>query len=238
MEINIYKQNNFPVIFDTLKVKRDWMENTFDRHAYQCFPLSLANTIGWTFYYPEEIKFIWNGKDPNSVANDLKIISGERFVHANRANGTISFNTGLTFKSEKNISLLIMPVPNQFIDGVSPFTCLISTSVQRSELPYAWKITSSNKEIVIPAKTPIASIIPISLKEIQDFEFKLYEANFSNEYNQSLSSYGAKSAEITSLGKWTNFYRNATDENNNKIGEHELKSLKLKIKDNITKNEQ
>ncbi|NBP55380.1 hypothetical protein EBU71_02365 [bacterium] len=231
MKINVYQEKNYPVTFDTLKVNRVWMDNTFDRHAYHCFPLSLSNLLGWTFYYPEDIVFRWNGKDPNSLSEDLKIISGERFVHPNRANGTISFNTGLTVQSEQNISILIMPVPNQFIDGVQCFTSIISTSVLRAELPCAWKVTKSNEEIVIPANTPIASIVPISLKKIEEFDFNIYDANFSKDYIDSLSSYGKASEEITKNGNWTGFYRNATDENSNIIGKHELKTLRLKIND-------
>lgn len=228
MNVDVYQEKNYPVIFDTLKVNRPWMDETSERHAYHCFPLSLSNCLGWTFYYPEDISFIWNGEDPNSTAQDLKIISGERFVHPNRANGTISFNTGLTFKTEQNLSLLIMPVPNQFIDGVQCFTSIISTSVLHTELPCAWKITKNNSIITIPAKTPIASIIPISLKNIEEFEFNLQDANFPNDY---YGNYGRISEEIVKSGSWTGFYRNATDEYNRPVGEHEKKTIRLKVND-------
>jgi hypothetical protein len=44
----------------------------------------------------------------------------------------------------------------------------------------------------------------------------------NNEYSKAVQ-------EITSSGSWTNFYRNATDHKGNKIGDHELKSLKLRV---------
>lgn len=207
------------------------MDNTFDKHAYRCFPVSIANTLGWTFSYPEDISFIWDG-DASSTDGHVKILSGHDYVFTGRSNATISFNSSLTFRTEENVSLLMMPVPNQFIDGVQGFTTMISTSVLEPPIPYAWKITKANEIITIPANTPIVSIIPIGLSEIQDTEVNLYTENFENEYYQKISEYGRVSAEITKNGTWTNFYRDAVDHNGNKQGSHEVKSLKLKVNDN------
>jgi hypothetical protein len=41
--------------------------------------------------------------------------------------------------------------------------------------------------------------------------------------------YSKKAKEISQSGAWTHFYRNATDHLGNKIGRHEVKSLKLKV---------
>ena len=32
---------------EPLSVKRDWMDATPEKHAYHCFPVTVANTIGW-----------------------------------------------------------------------------------------------------------------------------------------------------------------------------------------------
>lgn len=230
MKLDVYKKKFYDVDFYPISVKRDWMDATFEKHAYRCFPVSLANTLGWTFSFPEDISFIWDG-NPGSEDGHVKIISGERYVFTNRANATISFNSGLTFKSEDNVSLLLMPVPNQFIDGVQGFTNIISTSVLEAPLPYAWKITKANEIITIPANTPIVSVIPIRLKDIQETEVNLYNEEFEESFYQKMSDYGRISGEITSTGNWTDFYRNATNHLGEKIGEHELKTLKLKVND-------
>lgn len=230
MEISVYQEKNARVDFYPLSVKRDWMDNTFDKHAYRCFPVSLANTLGWTFSYPDDISFIWDG-DASSSEGHVKVLSGHDHVFTARSNATISFNSSLKFRTEENISLLMMPVPNQFIDGVHGFTTIISTSVLEPPIPYAWKITKANEVITIPANTPIVSIIPIGLTDIQNTDVKLYDANFSDDHYRKLSEYGRVSGEITKTGVWTNFYRDAVDHNGNKQGSHELKSLKLKVTD-------
>lgn len=230
MKIDVYKKRFYDVDFYPISVKRDWMDSTFEKHAYRCFPVSLANTLGWTFSFPEDISFIWDG-DPGSADGHVKVISGDRYVFTNRANATISFSSGLTFRSDSNVSLLLMPVPNQFIDGVHGFTNIISTSVLEAPLPYAWKITKANEVITIPANTPIVSIIPISLKDVQETEVNLYNEDFEDSFYQKMSDYGRISGEITSTGNWTDFYRNATNHLGEKVGEHELKTLKLKVND-------
>lgn len=206
------------------------MDITFEKHAYRCLPVSLANTLGWTFSYPVDISFIWDG-DPGSEDGHVKVLSGHEHVFTNRSNGTISFNSEITFRTEENVSLLVMPVPNQFIEGVHGFTTILSTSVLEPAIPYAWKITKANEVITIPANTPIASIIPISLKDIQNTEISLHTEDFGPEYYAKLSEYGRVSGEMTRHGTWTNFYRDAVDHKGNKQGEHELKSLKLKVTD-------
>ena len=65
------------------------------------------------------------------------------------------------------------------------------------------------------------------IKRITEIKFesiaKMDKPKFNNnEYSKAVQ-------EITSSGSWTNFYRNATDHKGNKIGDHELKSLKLRV---------
>jgi hypothetical protein len=204
------------------------MDDTYDKHAYRCFPVSLANQAGWFFSFSEDIEFIWDGiTDTNS--NHITILKGEKFLSTNRANATLSFDTGLTIETKKNLSLLIMPVPNQFIDGISCYTTIISTSVLKAPLPAAWRITKSNEVIKIPSGTPIAAILPISIKDIETHQVNLLNY-FNPELDAFLSEYGSASAEISKNNKWTDFYRNAVDHKGNKIGEHQVKKIDLYIK--------
>lgn len=221
---------------DQLPLHRDWMDTTFDRHAYQCFPVSLSNRLGWGISYPEDITFIWDGIS-DSTSDHVKVLSGSKYVHANRGNRTISFYTDLIFvgENQKNLSLLTMPVPNQFIRGAQCMTTLISTSVLVGDLPIAWMITEPNIEITIPANTPVASVLPISLLDVQSYELEVrngrpeYE---DNEWNQRMRDRGQASQEKNSRGEWTHFYRDAVDHTGNVVGEHEAKKIIMKVTNN------
>ena len=214
-----------------LSVKRDWMDNTFDKHAYNCFPLTLTNGLGWGVSFPGDIVFKWDGIN-ESNGGHVKLIEGHDFAYTERENASISFKTGLMFVTEDNFSIMSMPIPNMFIDGIIPFTTIISTGFFKGEFPCAARVTKANEEIVIKANTPVISIIPISLSYLQNSKINIYNSNkipknfFSNsdEYSQSLSNLNQK-------GIWSNFYRNATDHLGNKIGNHEVKAIRLETKE-------
>lgn len=210
------------------------MDLTFDRHAYHCFPVSLSNRLGWGISYPEDIVFIWDGIN-DSTGDHVKILSGEKYAYSGRGNRTISFNTDLTFVTEKNdtLSLLTMPVPNQFIHGAQCMTTVISPSALSGELPIAWMITEPNIEITIPAGTPVASVLPISLSRIQDYPITVkggrpeYE---DDSWSQRMRDRGDKSQELNMAGTWTHFYRDAVDHNGEKLGSHEVKKIIMEVK--------
>lgn len=231
----VYTSGKYSSI-DQLPMHRDWMDITFDRHAYQCFPVSLSNRLGWGISYPEDIAFVWDGIN-DSTADHVKILSGEKYVHPNRGNRTISFYTDLTFVGEggKTLSLLTMPVPNQFIRGAQCMSTVISSSVLASDLPIAWMITEPNIEIIIPAGTPVAAILPLSLTDIQSYELEIRNGRPDYEdsnWNNRMRERGEASQKLNSKGEWTHFYRDAVDHNGDSIGYHEAKKIIMKVTNN------
>jgi hypothetical protein len=208
------------------------MEQTAQRHAYTCFPVTLTNSMGWSLSFPEDIVFVWNGKSDSSP-DHVKILKGEKYCYTERANGTISFKTGITFKTEEDVSLLGMPAPNYFFDGAYPFTTVISTSWYTAEFPVAWKITKPYSTITIPAGYPVISIIPISLGKLQNSEIivkpiqDMPKSEFADKYSET--EHIKFVSNLAKENKWTNFYRDAVDYLGNSLGKHEVKSLKLKV---------
>ncbi len=231
-DIAVYRLGSSSANIDQLPLKRDWMDLTFDRHAYQCFPVSLANRLGWYVSFPEDISFIWDGIN-DSTSGHVSILSGEKYVHPNRGNRTISFNTGIYFSSKKNVSLLTMPVPNQFIEGTQCFTTLLSTSVLENDFPIAWIVNKPNEVITIPANTPIAAILPISLNDVQSYSLNVIdgipELWKSSEWSKRMSDRAKASEAKNSVGDWTHYYRDAVDHNGDIVGEHEAKKIIMKV---------
>lgn len=231
MQIKAYKNPSTRVIIEQTKVKREWMDNTAAAHAYKCFPVTLANTIGWSISFMDDIEFIWDGI---SEAEDshVKILSDPGNVcSTSRANATISFYTGIFFETDENTTMLQIVPPNYFIDGATPFTSLMSTSFYTEAIPVAWKITRPNTVIKIPAGTPVATFIPISLKKLNETELNIEDMVFTEEFYRVRSERSIVWAEKSKEG-FTNFYRDAVEYDGTKLGEHEVKSIRLKINDN------
>lgn len=228
--LTAYKTNPNSFIIEPLSVKRDWMDNTPDKHAYHCFPVTTANTVGWTLAAPEDISFIWNGVTDTS-SDTVKIISGEKYCYTGRGQGSVSFLTGLILRSEKNISVLSITPQNYFYEDFEVMSSLISTSFLNVDFPLAIKCKIPNKEIIIKAGTPIATILPISLTSLKEESIEIKQFNPEPDYYAKQKSYGEASQVLNQSGQWTNWYRDAVDENGNSIGEHEVKALKLKVID-------
>lgn len=229
MEIRVNPTMPYHADIDQLPIKRDWMDNTFDRHAYHCFPMSLANRLGWAISFPEDIEFIYDGGlDAN--AERVKILKGHKYAHVNRANHTISFETNLKFDADDNVSLLTMPVPNQFIDGVQCITTIISTSVLPGSLPIAWMITKPNHKFLIPAGTPVAAVMPVSLTDIQSHELIVSNKLAHSDFPDFMKERGDAAEKLNSVGNWSHFYRDAVDHNGNPFGKHETKKIIMPIK--------
>lgn len=225
--VDVYKVNNITANIEQLPIKRNWMDDTFDKHAYNCFPLTLTNGMGWGLSFPGDIVFKWDGIN-QSNGGHVKLIEGHDFAYTERENASISFKTGLMFITNENTSMLAMPVPNMFTEGIIPFTTLISTGFFRGEFPCAARVIEPNKEIILKANTPIIAIMPISISHLQNSIMNIFNRNkipsdsFKNtfEYSKALS-------ELNQKGQWGNFYRNATDHLGNKIGSHEEKVIRL-----------
>jgi hypothetical protein len=224
-KIKAFKRDGFANL-SPLSIKREWMDKTWNAHAYHCFPVGLTNQLGWGISFPEDITFIWDGIN-DSTPDHVKVLAGEKYVSTGRANATISFNTGISFETNDNVSLLSMPVPNYPRDGVTPFSTIMSTSFYNEDLPCAWMITRSNIEITINANTPIIAILPINLEELQGSEIQILSMNQKKAQQTDMAEYSNKIYEINKTGKWTDFYRNAVNHKGDKIGQHQVKSIKL-----------
>lgn len=217
-----------------LSAKRDWMDETPDQHAYRCFPVSLVNTLGWVFSAKQDLRFKWNGI-VDTTPNNVEILEGSEMCHTNRGQASVSINTGYVISSDQNISVLTTNPHNYFNDDFQVISSVMTTSFYNSMFPLAIKLMRPNKEIFIPAGTPLATIIPISLSSLKDESIDIEDFNPSQEYYESIKSYGDAVQEINKSGKWADFYRNAVNENGESTGSHEVKSLKLKVNDNTRK---
>jgi hypothetical protein len=110
---------------------------------------------------------------------------------------------------------------------------LISTSFYDNDYPLAIKARVPNKEIIIKAGQPIATIIPISLTSLDNTCIEMYEySDPDNARQKAHQSYGEASQEVNKSGKWTDWYRDAINEKGESLGQHETKVLRLSVKDN------
>ena len=231
LNISVEKINGSHFTISPMSIKRDWMDATSENHAYRCFPVTQSNVVGWSLSCLKDIEFIWDGVN-DQTPNRVQIFSPEG-AYAGRGQSSISLDTGLVFRTDSDVSIFTINPVNYFNNEFETMSSVISTSFYDNPLPLAIKAKIANKRVVIKAGTPVATIIPISLSnlngttieivEYQDLDKKRLDANIQ---------YGAAAQIINSAGKWTDWYRDAINEKGESIGSHEIKSLRLNVQDN------
>jgi hypothetical protein len=230
---NISVEKTQGALFDIqpMSIKRDWMDVTSEGHAYRCFPVTQSNVIGWSLSCVEDIEFIWDGV--NDQTPDHIEIFRPIGAYSGRGQSSISLNTGLVFRTNKDVSIFTINPVNYFNNEFETMSSLISTSFYDNPLPLAIKAKIANKRVVIKAGTPVATIIPISLSNLNgtNIEIIKYQDNDRTRFDANIA-YGAAAQEINKVGKWTDWYRDAVNEKQEIQGSHEVKILKLGVIDN------
>lgn len=232
--LNIKVEKSQDSLFNILpmSIKRDWMDATSEGHAYRCFPVTQANVIGWSLSCKDDISFKWNGIN-DQTADTVEILSPVG-AYSGRGQSSISLHTGLHLRTDENVSILTINPVNYFSNEFETMSSLMTTSFYDNPLPLALKAKLSNKNIIIKAGTPVATIIPISLTNLNGtvIEINAYE-DPERKRQDANQSYGKASQVVNSSGEWTDWYRNAINEKNESLGSHEVKILKLGVKNNI-----
>lgn len=229
--LRAYKRHDDAFIIEPLKVQRDWMDDTPGKHAYHCYPVTTANTVGWTISVPYDISFIWDGINDTS-GDHIEVISGKEHTYTGRGQSSVSINSGIILESDQDISVLTITPQNYFYQDFEVISSLISTSFLKTEFPLAIKARTANRLITIKAGQPIATIIPISLTRLKGESVEILDFQESEEYNTRIKSYGDAAQVINKSGKWTDWYRDAINEKGESVGSHEVKALKLNVINN------
>jgi hypothetical protein len=231
---NISVEKMHGALFDIapMSIKRDWMDATSEGHAYRCFPVTQSNVVGWSLSCAQDIEFVWDGTN-DQTPDHIEIISAPEGSYSGRGQSSISFNTGLVFRTDQDVSLFTINPVNYFNEDFETMSNLISTSFYDNPLPLAIKAKSANKNVTIKAGTPVATIIPISLSSLNNTSIELldYKDEDRKRINANIS-YGEAAQVVNSSGQWTDWYRDAINENGDTVGSHEVKVLRLSVSDN------
>jgi hypothetical protein len=235
--ISVEKMNGALFDIAPMSIKRGWMDDTSEGHAYRCFPVTQSNVVGWSLFCKEDIEFLWDGVN-DQTPNHIEIISAPEGSYGGRGQSSISFNTGLIFRTDPDVSLFTISPVNYFSNDFETMSNLISTSFYDNPLPLAIKARKQNSVVSIKAGTPIATIIPISLSSLNNTAISIvdYRDDDRKRINANIS-YGEAAQVVNSSGQWTDWYRDAVDQNGESLGSHEVKVLRLSVVDN-TQNKQ
>ena len=234
IEISVEKMHGSIFEIAPMSVKRNWMDETSERHAYRCFPVTQANMVGWSLSCIKDIIFTWDGIN-DQTPDHVKIASPDG-SYAGRGQSSVSLNTGLVFRTSKDVSIWTINPVNYFSKDFETMSNLISTSFYDSPLPLAIRAKRANVETRIEAGTPVATIVPISLTNLNNSSINIVDYSDPNNLrNQAIIDYGNAAQKVNSKGEFTDWYRDAVNEKGESLGAHETKAIRLHVTDSTKK---
>ena len=201
------------------RIKREWMDNTYNKHAYQCLPMTYANVYGWELILPQDVVAQWDGG--NTVP---KILEGAEYKGRQIAYGGIigmvSFSTGWAFGTDDGYETFIGGSPNYMVNGASPLSAIIPSSWWPDEFQMNWMINKIGEPIVFEAGMPFMFFNIFDSTVTNDVEFKVENLWDKPELMNSRQKYGDMKMKNNQENPWTwtKGIRTGLDADGNAIG--------------------
>lgn len=234
-DIILYRINKGVPIFIRQGVReRKWMDETKDKYAYRCLPLTIANQHGYEISAAKSIKMIWNGG--NSV-NDIYIETGlpNGTVSSHFGHGIVTFHPNLLMRTPKNVNLYVSGVPNMPKRGISPLTGIVETDWNPATFTMNWQITEPYKEIEFEAFEPFCFFYPIQRGYAEQFraivrpiEGDQEEYNKYHEWSNSRNVFNKGTANTATSDGWQKNYFQGTYLDGSKCPIDHQTKIKLK----------
>lgn len=218
-KITLTKTHQNPPEIRQSRLKRNWMDETYKKHAYKCMPMSAANVNGWELVLQQDVVVEWDGTNIPPKVLEGEFLNGRAVVIPSII-GIISFATGWAINTENGYDTWVTGSPNYFVDGAVPLSATIPSYWWPDEFNMNWKITKINEPVVFKAGEPFMffNIYPNNL--LTNVEFEIENLWEKTELMKSRQSYGDAKMKKVQEEPWTwmNGIRTGLDENGNRIG--------------------
>lgn len=168
--------------------ERQWMEDSQDKYAYRCLPLTIANQNGFEVCTSERIKITWNG---GSHADDVVVEGGGGVCVSHFGCGTVTFHPGFLARTPENVNLHISGPPNEPKRGISPLTGIVETDWNPATFTMNWMMTEPNYEVVFESFEPFMFFYPI-------------ERSYNEGFQAVVRALEANEEELKNYEQWSN----------------------------------
>jgi len=164
MKLDCFVKDGASLDIRPASAEREWMDNTPNKHAYRCLPLSIANSHGWVIHCPKGFTARWRGGPLTTDLDftyDTPPLDHPPVVSA-FGSGIITFHVPALFRTPPGINLWVMGPPNCIRDGVQPLAGVIETDwLTEQGFTMNWKITRPYHDITFEQGDPFCFLFPI-----------------------------------------------------------------------------
>jgi hypothetical protein len=218
-KVTITKTHQSPPEIRQSRLKRDWMDETYNKHAYKCMPMAAANVNGWELVLQQDVVVQWDGGNTPPVVLEGEFLNGRPVVISSII-GIISFATGWAINTEEGYDTWVTGSPNYFVDGAVPLSATIPSHWWPDEFNMNWKITKIGEPVIFKAGEPFMFFNIYQNDLLKNVDFEIQNLWDKPDLMKSRQSYGDAKMQKVKNQPWTwmNGIRTGLDEKGNKIG--------------------
>ncbi len=148
--------------------RRGWMDRSYNRFAYRCLPLVVANQMGWLVRNPVTFHVLWNG---GADRTDIELMfpenqrgwadwPAESIAESHFGEGVITFQLPFLFRTSEGYNLWVKGPANAPKDGAQALEGVVETDWSHAPFTMNWKITRPYHTITFLEGEPICQIVP------------------------------------------------------------------------------
>lgn len=226
--ITLTKTHQNPPQIVQSRLKREWMDNTYKKHAYQCLPVTTANVNGWELLLPQDVVVQWDGGNSLPTVLEGQFYKDRQLAYGGII-GMISFSVGWAFGTEDGYETWISGSPNYIIDGAYPLSAIIPSSWWPDEFQMNWMITKVGEPVTFKAGTPFMFFNIFKSDVLENVQFKIENLWDKPDLMKARQSYGEEKMRKNREEPWTwmKGIRTGLNEKGEKIGPSHSGLIKL-----------
>lgn len=174
MKLTAFKLVPRPPAIRPAAASREWMEQTGERFAYRCLPLTTANCHGWEILCPTSFEVSWNG---GSGLESMKVVPLQGptdrpldFAISHFGAGVLTFHTGYLFQTEPGHNLYVCGPINRPKDGAIALTGIVETDWLPQPFTMNWLFTAPGGPLIFEEGEPFCHVFPVRRNLVEDVE--------------------------------------------------------------------
>ena len=161
MKLDCFVFNDMKIHIQPASSRREWMDDTHERFAYRCLPLSIANAHGWVILCEGGFEAEWNGGDGSADVQVQPLGDGPVDVAAHFGYGIITISPLAMFRTEPGYNLWVTGPPNSFKDGIQALSAVVETDWMPYSFAMNWKFTRPHQRIRFEKGEPYCFLFPV-----------------------------------------------------------------------------
>lgn len=151
-------------------VVRPWMDQTWERFAYRCLPMLIANQSGWLILNSDAIFVKWTGGDePASLEITYLQSEGKPVAQSVFGQGILTWTVPYVFRTPPGYNLHVRGPSNWPKDGIAPLEGIVETDWADQTFTINWKLTRPNHVVSFSKGEPICMVVPRQRGELESF---------------------------------------------------------------------